>query len=88
MVARGVYVVKEDGLQFDHSSMNDQPTTSCSTAEEYLIQFRYVTEYHYSFCVFHLADSIKVNMICSSVYFFIFCVRLIRDDFQNQKKRQ
>jgi hypothetical protein len=42
MVAKGIYVVKEDGLQFDHSSMKDQ-NSSCRNAEEYLIQFRYVT---------------------------------------------
>jgi hypothetical protein len=40
MVARGLYVVKEDGLQFDHSSMKDHSTPSGQNAEEYLIQFR------------------------------------------------
>jgi hypothetical protein len=45
MVARGVYVVKEDGLQFDHSSMKDQ-NTSCQNAKEYLVQFRYVVQHN------------------------------------------
>jgi hypothetical protein len=41
MVAKGEYVVKEDGLQFEHSTLIDVKT-SCSTNEEYLVQFRYV----------------------------------------------
>ena len=45
MVARGVYVAKEDGLQFDHSSID--PTTSVGqttamNADQYFVQFRCV----------------------------------------------
>jgi hypothetical protein len=39
MVAKGEYVVKEDGLQFEHSTMvPDQP---CSP-DEFVVRFRYV----------------------------------------------
>ena len=43
MVARGVYVAKEDGLQFDHSSID--PTvgqTTAMNADQYFVQFRCV----------------------------------------------
>ena len=43
MVARGVYVAKEDGLQFDHSSID--PTvgqTTAMDADQYFVQFRCV----------------------------------------------
>jgi hypothetical protein len=39
MVAKGEYVVKEDGLQFEHSTM--EPEQPCSS-DEYLLRFRYV----------------------------------------------
>jgi hypothetical protein len=39
MVAKGEYVVKEDGLQFDHSTMVEDDITS---NDDYLHHFWYV----------------------------------------------
>ena len=50
MVARGVYVAKEDGLQFDHSSID--PTvgqTTAMDADQYFVQFRCVQWYNYMY---------------------------------------
>ena len=76
MVARGVYVVKEDGLQFDHSSMKDQ-NPSCQNAEEYLTQFRYVAKFVY-------AQYTVYTYTTRFIHVFHFCLL----DFRHCKTKQ
>ena len=66
MVAKGEYLVKEDGLQFEYSTMEQD--TPCSS-EEYLLRFQYVYDFLFCFMCVYVLGYIQPNKIIIPVCF-------------------